>query len=148
MSSSNAWAEFSSVFRRTREVYVEHENAKARPAKQANITVTLPKPMTSGAKADGRFGKQDFVYSAAGDVYRCSHRHTNEEDGKITPLLDDGVPTLPAQVSVYDGRGTGGERRITHGSMSTCSKPSSSVSMPIRKQCASVARRSSIPSRH
>src|SRR6476620_10622817 len=29
MSSSNAWAEFSSVFRRTREVYVEHENAKA-----------------------------------------------------------------------------------------------------------------------
>jgi predicted phage-related endonuclease len=29
MSSSNAWAEFSSVFRRTREAYVEHENAKA-----------------------------------------------------------------------------------------------------------------------
>ena len=26
------------------------------------ITVTLPKPMTSGAKSDGRFGKQDFVY--------------------------------------------------------------------------------------
>jgi predicted phage-related endonuclease len=29
MSSSNAWAELSSVFRRTREAYVEHENAKA-----------------------------------------------------------------------------------------------------------------------
>jgi uncharacterized coiled-coil protein SlyX len=29
---------------------------------QANITVTLPKPMTSSAKSDGRFGKQDFVY--------------------------------------------------------------------------------------
>jgi predicted phage-related endonuclease len=29
MSSSNAWAEFSSVFRRTREAYLEHENAKA-----------------------------------------------------------------------------------------------------------------------
>src|SRR6266566_1002518 len=28
MSSSNAWAEFSSVFRRTREIYLEHENAK------------------------------------------------------------------------------------------------------------------------
>src|SRR6478735_3906760 len=26
------------------------------------ITVTLPKPMTSGEKADGRFGKQDFAY--------------------------------------------------------------------------------------
>jgi predicted phage-related endonuclease len=29
MSSSNAWAEFSSVFRRTREAYLEHEKAKA-----------------------------------------------------------------------------------------------------------------------
>lgn len=30
----------------------------------AGITVTLPKPMTSNAKADGRFGKQDFRYLA------------------------------------------------------------------------------------
>jgi putative phage-type endonuclease len=29
MSSSNAWAEFSNVFSRTREAYLEHENAKA-----------------------------------------------------------------------------------------------------------------------
>jgi predicted phage-related endonuclease len=29
MSSSNAWAEFSNVFRRTREAYLEHEKAKA-----------------------------------------------------------------------------------------------------------------------
>jgi hypothetical protein len=29
MSSSNAWAEFSNVFRRTREAYLEHERAKA-----------------------------------------------------------------------------------------------------------------------
>jgi len=29
MSSSNAWAEFSSVFRRTQEAYLEHEKAKA-----------------------------------------------------------------------------------------------------------------------
>jgi hypothetical protein len=28
MSSSNAWAEFSNVFCRTREAYLEHENAK------------------------------------------------------------------------------------------------------------------------
>lgn len=28
---------------------------------KAGITVTLPKPMTSGAKAEGRFGKQDFA---------------------------------------------------------------------------------------
>jgi predicted phage-related endonuclease len=29
MSPSNAWAEFSDVFRRTRQAYLEHENAKA-----------------------------------------------------------------------------------------------------------------------
>ncbi len=35
------------------------------------ITVTLPKPMTSTAKARGRFGKQDFRYLADDDVYIC-----------------------------------------------------------------------------
>jgi hypothetical protein len=55
---------------------------------QADITVTLPKPMTSGAKSDGRFGKRDFVYVPTQDVYRCpageklTYRYTNEEDGK------------------------------------------------------------------
>jgi hypothetical protein len=29
MSSSNAWSEFATVFRRTREAHLEHENAKA-----------------------------------------------------------------------------------------------------------------------
>jgi macrodomain Ter protein organizer (MatP/YcbG family) len=52
---------------------------------QADITVTLPKPMTSGAKSDGRYGKQDFVYLPSEDVYRCpageklSYRYTNED---------------------------------------------------------------------
>ncbi len=35
------------------------------------VTPYLPKPLTSGAKADGRFGKQDFVYLPEQDVYRC-----------------------------------------------------------------------------
>ncbi len=54
----------------------------------SGITVTLPKPQTSGAKAKGRFGKQDFVYVAAEDVYRCPAgktlplRSTVIEDGK------------------------------------------------------------------
>ncbi len=55
---------------------------------QAGITVTLPKPMTSGAKSDGRFGKQDFVYvpdertsivCPAGE--RLKYRFTNVENG-------------------------------------------------------------------
>ena len=37
---------------------------------QAGIAVTLAKPQTSGAKSEGRFGKQDFVYLAKEDVYR------------------------------------------------------------------------------
>jgi hypothetical protein len=38
---------------------------------RTGITVTLPKPMTSSAKSDGRFGKQDFVYLPEEDAYRC-----------------------------------------------------------------------------
>ncbi len=35
------------------------------------VTPFVPKPLTSGAKAAGRFGKQDFVYLSDQDVYRC-----------------------------------------------------------------------------
>jgi transposase len=45
---------------------------------EAGITVTLPKPMTSGSKSEGRFGKQDFVYISGEDVYRCpAGKHLN-----------------------------------------------------------------------
>ena len=55
---------------------------------RADITVTLPKPMTSGAKSEGRFGKQDFVYLPEEDVYRCpagerlKFYYANEEHGQ------------------------------------------------------------------
>ncbi len=42
---------------------------------QAGITAYVPKPLTSGAKADGRFGKQDFVYMPGRDEYRCPADH-------------------------------------------------------------------------
>jgi transposase len=38
---------------------------------QAGITTLVPKPLTSGSKADGRFDKRDFVYDAERDEYRC-----------------------------------------------------------------------------
>src|SRR6187431_338435 len=53
----------------------------------AGITVTLPKPLTSGNKVKGRFVKQDFRYVAQEDVYICpagerlAYHYTNEEDG-------------------------------------------------------------------
>ena len=37
----------------------------------ANITAYVPKPMTSGAKADGRFNKDAFVYDATRNEYIC-----------------------------------------------------------------------------
>jgi transposase len=55
---------------------------------EAGITVTLPKPMTSGAKAAGRFGKQDFIYVETQDVYICpagqalTYRMTTQEGDK------------------------------------------------------------------
>ncbi len=54
---------------------------------RAGITVTLPKPMTSGSKAKGRFVKADFRYLADEDTYICpagerlTYRYTNEEEG-------------------------------------------------------------------
>ena len=36
---------------------------------EAGITVYVPKTMTSGAKADGRFGKDDFIYDATKNEY-------------------------------------------------------------------------------
>jgi transposase/NACalpha-BTF3-like transcription factor len=56
---------------------------------EAGITVTLPKPQTSEAKSEGRFGKQDFRYVAEEDVYICPtgekliHHFTNEENGLV-----------------------------------------------------------------
>ena len=38
---------------------------------QAGITAFVARPQTSGSKAAGRFGKQDFVYIAQDDQYRC-----------------------------------------------------------------------------
>ena len=52
------------------------------------VTPYVPKPLTSGSKARGRFGKQDFVYLADDDVYRCpagerlTRRFSSVEDGK------------------------------------------------------------------
>jgi transposase len=51
------------------------------------VTPYVPKPLTSGSKAKGRFGKQDFVYRSEDDTYRCpagetlTRRFTSVEDG-------------------------------------------------------------------
>jgi transposase len=83
---------------------------------ESGITVTLPKPMTSGAKAEGRFGKQDFVYLAEDDVYLCpagerlTYRYTNEEEGKtLRRYWTTACPTCALKPKCTTGR----ERRIS-----------------------------------
>jgi hypothetical protein len=83
---------------------------------EAGITVTLPKPLTSGAKAKGRFGKQDFVYVALEDVYICPagerliYHYTNEEKGLT--LRRYWTPACQA-CAIKHQCTTGKERRIT-----------------------------------
>jgi hypothetical protein len=54
---------------------------------EAGITVTLPKPLTSGSRAKGMFTKQDFRYQEEDDVYICpageclTYRYASEEKG-------------------------------------------------------------------
>ena len=82
----------------------------------AGVTVTLPKPMTSGMMARGRFGKQDFRYVADEDVYICPagetlpYRYTNEEDGLILRRYwTNTCQSCPIKKNCTSGK----ERRIT-----------------------------------
>jgi transposase len=82
----------------------------------AGVTVTLPKPMTSGIMARGRFGKQDFRYVAHEDVYICPagetlhYRYTNEEDGLILRRYwTNACQSCPIKKNCTSGK----ERRIT-----------------------------------
>ena len=74
------------------------------------ITITLPKPQTSSAKADGRFGKQDFVYLPEEDAYRCPgwgaiaislHERGGRQADKT--LLDHSLSKLFDQTPMHDG---------------------------------------------
>ena len=83
---------------------------------KAGISVTLPKPMTSGAKAEGRFGKQDFVYMREEDVYRCpageklKYSFTTEDKGmKIRRYATPACRNCPLKAQCTTGK----ERRIS-----------------------------------
>ena len=86
---------------------------------EAVVTVTLPKPMTSSAKSDGRFGKQDFRYVTEEDAYICpagvrlTYHMTSEEAGKTLhrywtnacstcPLKDQCTPGKQRRISRWE----------------------------------------------
>ena len=83
---------------------------------RAGITVTLPKPLTSGVKAKGRYGKQDFRYVAEEDVYLCPagerlvYHYTNVEEGRT---LRRYWTNVCQECAIKHLCTTGKERRIT-----------------------------------
>ena len=129
--------------------YFNGEEIKA--CEDAGVTVTLPKPMTSGAKAEGRFGKQDFVYLAEEDVYRCpageklKYYYTNEEDGqKLRNYWTNACKTCHSNRSARRARNAVSSDGCTR----TFSNARRSGSTRIQTPCAHAARLSSIRSAH
>src|SRR3974390_870321 len=86
------------------------------PCDKVGIAVTLPKPMTSGLEARGRFGKQDFVYLNDEDAYRCpaggklNYHYSNEENGQLLRLY---WTNACRDCALKPRCTTGKERRIT-----------------------------------
>jgi len=69
---------------------------------EAGITPLVPKPLTSNAKAEGRFSQADFVYIAKDDTYRCPageraiYRMTSIEHGlKLHRYWPSACPRCP-----------------------------------------------------
>ncbi|WP_068835685.1 IS1182 family transposase [Polaromonas jejuensis] len=64
-----------------------YSGPELKTCEDAGIAAYVPKPMTSNARAQGRFGKEDFIYIASADEYQCPagqraiHRFTTDEDG-------------------------------------------------------------------
>ena len=83
---------------------------------EADITVTLPKPLTSNNRTKGRFVKQDFRYVTDDDVYICPagerlvYRSTNVEKGRT---LRRYWTNACQGCAMKDRCTTGKERRIT-----------------------------------
>jgi transposase len=56
---------------------------------EAGIVTYVPRPLTSNARAEGRYDRRDFVYDASTDTYVCpagkrlTYRMTTGESGKV-----------------------------------------------------------------
>jgi transposase len=112
----------------------------------AGIMVTLPKPMTSNSKAEGRFGKQDFRYVVKDDVYICpageqlAYHYMTEENGLVLRRYwTNACQTCAIKHDCTTARNDGSP----DGSMSTSSRRFNDGSTSIRRKCACGARRSS-----
>jgi transposase len=81
----------------------------------AGVTPFVPKPLTSGSKAEERFGKQDFEYSVDDNTYRCpagerlTSRFVSVEDGMTLHVYwTSACPQCPMKSKCTTGK----ERRV------------------------------------
>jgi hypothetical protein len=82
----------------------------------SGIAPILPKPTTSGAKAEGRFDRSDFIYIAKDDEYQCpageqaSYRFTGEQQGlQVRRYWSSACPQCPMKTQCTPSS----HRRIT-----------------------------------
>jgi len=83
---------------------------------EAGITPLVPKPMTSNAKAEGRFSKADFnLHRSRRRVPmpgRAAAEATSNDGGRRLArphVLDVHLPALPAQGAMHNGQRTARE---------------------------------------
>jgi transposase len=77
---------------------------------EAGIRPLVPKPMTSNAKAEGRFSKADFLYIAKDDAYQCPagqraiYRMTTVEKGlRLHRYWSSACPRCPLKARCTPG---------------------------------------------
>ena len=116
---------------------------------QADITVTLPKPMTSGAKAAGCFGNRTssmFLMRTSTAARPASASNTTlprwRRDRRCAATGRMRAGPARSRISAPQARSAASPA----GNMSMYSKPCRRGSTRTRKPCAFAARRSSIPS--
>ncbi|MGE0675019.1 MAG: IS1182 family transposase [Methylibium sp.] len=93
-----------------------YEGYEILKAEQAGIATLVPKPLTSGSLAEGRFDKRDFIYDRRRDEYRCPageiaiYRFSRDERGKMLHRYwTSACPTCPIKARCTPGD----YRRIT-----------------------------------
>ena len=90
--------------------------AEVLACEEAGVVPICPKPLTSGAKAEGRFGKPDFLYDEPSDTYRCPagerliKRSTSIENGLV---LNRYWASTCRSCALKPGCTPGNERRVT-----------------------------------
>ena len=79
-----------------------YSSSELKACEDAGVAALVPKPMTSNARAEGRFDKSDFIYIARADEYQCPagqraiHRFSREERGlQIRIYWSSACPACP-----------------------------------------------------